>query len=99
LSELAVAILAEAKAFADGSNLIFLGTRYGVALSDMTLSKLVRNSASTRTYLASERRFERGCRRRPNSLASWQKLHWHTLSAMPWNKRMRGRIFLNGGVR
>lgn len=42
LSLPAVTILQEARAFGDGSNIVFPGTRYGVPLSDMTLSKLVK---------------------------------------------------------
>lgn len=42
LSPQAITILQEARAFGDGSNLIFPGSRYGVPLSDMTLSKLVK---------------------------------------------------------
>ena len=42
LSPQAITILREARAFGDGSNVIFPGSRYGVALSDMTLSKLVK---------------------------------------------------------
>lgn len=38
----AVEILHEAKAISDGSNLIFAGTKTGKPLSDMTLSKLVK---------------------------------------------------------
>lgn len=42
LSPRAVAILAQAKALDDGSGLVFPGTKTGRALSDMTLSKLVK---------------------------------------------------------
>lgn len=42
LSSPAVTILSEARAFSDGSSVVFPGTRYGVPLSDMTLSKLVK---------------------------------------------------------
>ncbi|MRX49441.1 tyrosine-type recombinase/integrase [Paracoccus sp. S-4012] len=42
LSPEALTILREARAFGDGSSLIFPGSRYGVPLSDMTLSKLVK---------------------------------------------------------
>lgn len=38
----AVAILHEAKAISDGSDLVFAGTKLGKPLSDMTLSKLVK---------------------------------------------------------
>ena len=43
LSERALAILDEAQALADGSGLVFPGTRTGKPLSDMTLSKLMRD--------------------------------------------------------
>ncbi|MHA3977424.1 tyrosine-type recombinase/integrase [Halovulum sp. GXIMD14794] len=42
LSERALAILREAQRLADGSGLVFPGTRHGKPLSDMTLSKLTR---------------------------------------------------------
>ena len=42
LSPQALSVLREARAFGDGSSLIFPGSRYGVPLSDMTLSKLVK---------------------------------------------------------
>ena len=42
LSARAVAILREAEALADGSGLVFPGTKTGKPLSDMTLSKLVK---------------------------------------------------------
>lgn len=42
LSPRAVTILAQAKALDDGSGLVFPGTKTGRALSDMTLSKLVK---------------------------------------------------------
>jgi integrase len=42
LSSRAVAILQAAKALGDGTGLVFPGTRTGKALSDMTLSKLVK---------------------------------------------------------
>ncbi len=42
LSPPAMKILHEARSFGDGSNVIFPGARYGVPLSDMTLSKLVK---------------------------------------------------------
>lgn len=42
LSPRAIAILAQAKALADGSGLVFPGTKTGRPLSDMTLSKLVK---------------------------------------------------------
>jgi integrase len=42
LSARAVAILEEAKAISDGSDLVFPGTKKGKPLSDMTLSKLVK---------------------------------------------------------
>lgn len=42
LAPQALTILREARAFSDGSSLIFPGSRYGVPLSDMTLSKLVK---------------------------------------------------------
>ncbi|QIE54970.1 tyrosine-type recombinase/integrase [Pikeienuella piscinae] len=42
LSSRAVAILKEAKALGDGSGLVFPGTKKGRPLSDMTLSKLVK---------------------------------------------------------
>ena len=42
LSPRALAILAEAKALGDGSGLVFPGTKPGRPLSDMTLSKLVK---------------------------------------------------------
>ncbi len=42
LSPRAVAILRDAKALGDGSGLVFPGTKTGKALSDMTLSKLVK---------------------------------------------------------
>ena len=42
LSSRAMEILHEAKAISDGSELIFPGTRHGKPLSDMTLSKLVK---------------------------------------------------------
>ena len=42
LSNRAIAILSEADALSDGSGLVFPGTRQGKALSDMTLSKLVK---------------------------------------------------------
>lgn len=42
LSPRAVAILADAKAIADGAGFIFPGTKHGRPLSDMTLSKLVK---------------------------------------------------------
>ncbi|MES2666912.1 MAG: integrase arm-type DNA-binding domain-containing protein [Pseudomonadota bacterium] len=42
LSARAVAILREAKALGDGTGLVFPGTKEGKALSDMTLSKLVK---------------------------------------------------------
>jgi integrase len=44
LSGRALEILAEAKALNDGSDLIFAGTRHGKPLSDMTLSKLVKEN-------------------------------------------------------
>jgi integrase len=47
LSDRALEILAEAKALNDGSDLIFAGTRYGKPLSDMTLSKLVKENGFT----------------------------------------------------
>ena len=43
LSDRALAILDEAQALADGSGLVFPGTRVGKPLSDMTLSKLMRD--------------------------------------------------------
>ena len=43
LCDRAMAILDEARAIADGSRLIFPGTRAGKPLSDMTLSKLMRD--------------------------------------------------------
>ena len=43
LCDRALAILDEAQAFADGSGLVFPGTRVGKPLSDMTLSKLMRD--------------------------------------------------------
>ena len=43
LSPRAVAILNEARAYADGSDLVFPGSRQGKPLSDMTLSKLVKS--------------------------------------------------------
>ena len=43
LCDRAMAILDEARAIADGSGLIFPGTRTGKPLSDMTLSKLMRD--------------------------------------------------------
>lgn len=43
----ALEILTEAKALNDGSDLIFAGTRYGKPLSDMTLSKLVKENGFT----------------------------------------------------
>ena len=42
LSGRSIEILHEAKAISDGSDLIFPGSRYGKPLSDMTLSKLVK---------------------------------------------------------
>ena len=42
LSARAVEILREAEKLADGSGLVFPGTKQGKALSDMTLSKLVK---------------------------------------------------------
>ena len=42
LSTRAIAILGEAEALSDGSGLVFPGTSQGKALSDMTLSKLVK---------------------------------------------------------
>jgi len=42
LSTRAIAILGEAEALSDGSGLVFPGTNQGKALSDMTLSKLVK---------------------------------------------------------
>ena len=42
LSPRAVALLREAEALADGSGLVFPGTKTGRPLSDMTLSKLVK---------------------------------------------------------
>ena len=42
LSARAVAILSDAKALGDGTGLVFPGTKAGKALSDMTLSKLVK---------------------------------------------------------
>lgn len=42
LSARAIEVLAEAKALNDGSDLVFPGTRMGRPLSDMTLSKLVK---------------------------------------------------------
>ena len=42
LSAPAITILTEARAFGDSSSVVFPGTRYGVPLSDMTLSKLVK---------------------------------------------------------
>ena len=42
LSDRGLAILEEARALADGSGLVFPGTRTGKPLSDMTLSKLMR---------------------------------------------------------
>ncbi|MBA4492103.1 integrase arm-type DNA-binding domain-containing protein [Paracoccus sp. S1E-3] len=42
LSAPALTILNDARAFGDGSKVVFPGTRYGVPLSDMTLSKLVK---------------------------------------------------------
>ena len=42
LSNRSIEILYEAKAVADGSDFIFPGTRFGKPLSDMTLSKLVK---------------------------------------------------------
>ena len=43
LCDRALAILDEARALADGSGLVFPGTRVGKPLSDMTLSKLMRD--------------------------------------------------------
>nr|WP_245882764.1 site-specific integrase [Yoonia sediminilitoris] len=43
LSLRAVAILNEARAYADGSDLVFPGSREGKPMSDMTLSKLVKS--------------------------------------------------------
>ena len=51
----AMAILDEARAIADGSGLIFPGTRTGKPLSDMTLSKLMRDQASMACRTASGR--------------------------------------------
>jgi integrase len=45
LSARAVEILREVEKLADGSGLVFPGTKQGKALSDMTLSKLVRGPA------------------------------------------------------
>ncbi len=42
LSGRALELLREAKGYSDGSGLVFPGTKVGRALSDMTLSKLVR---------------------------------------------------------
>jgi integrase len=42
LSDRAVKILMEARELSDGSDLVFFGTKYGKPLSDMTLSKLVK---------------------------------------------------------
>lgn len=62
----AVAILRNAKALDDGSGLIFTGARYGKPLSDMTLSKLVKELGFDTHIHGFRTSFKTWCQERTN---------------------------------
>lgn len=94
----ALEILDEAAKINGGSDLIFSSLR-GKALSDMTLSKLVKELGYDADIHGFRTSSEHGFRRRPISPARSRKQRWRTASAMRSSGPMRDPIFSTSGAK
>lgn len=90
LAPRAIDILDEARAGDDGSGFIFPGTKHGRPLSDMTLSKLVKELGFDADVHGFRPASECGCRSKRTSHGRSPRQPWRTRSATPLSRPMPG---------